>query len=301
MAPRSIWNGTVMFAEVVIPVKLYTAVEQHRIRFREVRISDGSAVKHERIGSESGEEIPSDQIARAYEAIPGEQIVFSDDDLVVASHIREKTIEIDTFVESREIDPIYYEKPYILGPQPGAEHAYRVLQDVLERGHKVGIGRFVLRSRERMVALGSHDGALGLFTMRFADELITRSELDPPKLPATTSAKELALARQLIDALADTWEPERHEDHYRDAVMQLIQQKAKGAEITPAPEPESKPSPNLMEALQQSIEASKSRGSSTTRRRRPAEPAADTERRPGTRAKKGADAKAGDRTKARKS
>jgi DNA end-binding protein Ku len=299
MAPRSIWNGTVMFAQVAIPVKLYTAVEQkERIRFREVRLSDGSRVRHRRIGSESGEEIPSEEIGRAYEAVPGEQIVLTDDDLVVASQTREKTIEIESFVDRSEIDPIYFERPYILGPQPGAEHAYRVLLDALGRRGKVGIGRFVLRSRERMVALGAEGGALRLFTMRFADELVQRTELDLPKLPDATSAKELALARQLIDTLAVEWEPDRHEDRYRGAVMDLIKQKATGAEITAAPEPEPEPAPDLMTALQQSIDERQSgRKPASTRRKRGDAPATTSQRKPGTRTS----AKSSSRSKAKKS
>jgi DNA end-binding protein Ku len=274
MAARSIWNGTLTFSEVAIPVKLYAAVEQRRIRFREVRISDGSRISHKRFGVESGEEVPSDQIGFAYEAKPGQSLTFTSDELATTSQTPPKTFEVDAFVPSKEIDPIYYDRPYILGPQPGGEHAYRVLHDALKRRQSVGIGRFVLRSREHLAAVMAYDDSLRLFTMHFADELVKRPELDVPSLPAAPAARELALAKTLIDTFAQTWEPERHEDHYRDEVMKLIEAKAGGSEIKAPSEPVQKPAPDLMDALKASIEERKSDGAAPRRRRAPSKSAA---------------------------
>jgi DNA end-binding protein Ku len=271
MALRSIWNGTITFSEVAIPVKLYAAVEQRRIRFREVRISDGSRIQHQRYGVESGKEIPSDQIGLAYETRGGDPVVFTRDELAVTPGTPDKTLALETFVASAEIDPIFYDRPYMLGPQPGGERAYRLLHDAITRRNVTGIGRFVLRSREHLAALAAHEDVLRLFTMRFADELVRRPELELPKLPAAPSGKELALAKQLIDTFAQTWEPEAEQDNYRERVMALIEAKAHGETIEAPAEPEAKPAPDLMDALRQSIEQRTSGGE--TRRKQGAKKA----------------------------
>jgi DNA end-binding protein Ku len=266
VAPRSIWNGTLAFGEVLIPVKIFSVVQQHRIQFREVRLNDGSKISHKRFGSDSGEEVPNERIRKAYETSPGHQVLLSDEEIAAATGPNPKTIQVEQFVPTAQIDPIYYEKPYVLGAQNGGERAYRVLHDALERSHRTGIGRFVLRSREQLVALAPRGPALGLYTMRFADELVRSSELDVPSLSATPSAKELEMAQRLIDTLAEPWEPEAFEDRYREAVMAVIKRKASGAEVAVAAAPEPKPTADLLGVLAQSIERS---GKGKAAKRRP--------------------------------
>ena len=265
MAPRSLWNGTIAFGEVLIPVKLFTAVEEHRIRFREVRMSDGCRIVHRRFGSESGEEVPSERIRKAFETSPGHQVLITDEELASALEPNPKTIRIDHFVKSAQIDPIYYERPYIVGAQNGGERGYRVLHDALARSGKAGIGRFVMRTREQLVALTVRGDALGLYTMRYADELVRPSELDVPSLSAKPSAKELTMAERLIDALAEPWEPGQYENRYRDAVMAVIERKAAG-ETVEAPAAAPKETPDLLAALRESIERS-GRGKAAAGRR----------------------------------
>jgi DNA end-binding protein Ku len=278
VAPRSIWNGTLAVGEVIIPVKIFSVVQQHRVQFREVRISDSSRIKHQRVNSESGEEVPSAEIRKAYEREDGRQVVLTDDEIAAAYGPRTKVIEIQHFTDAGQIDPIFYERPYMLGAQAGGEHAYSVLREALERSGKVGIGRFVLRTREQLVAVAPRGEALRLYTMRFADELVRGAELDLPSMAHKPTAKEIEMAERLIDALAGVWEPDRYEDRHRDVVMAVIEQKAAGRTVE-APETEApQPVPDLLAALTQSVEQRKSsRGAAPAtkaRRKTLAKPAA---------------------------
>jgi DNA end-binding protein Ku len=272
MAARSMWNGTVALGEVVFPVKLYSVAQEHRVRFREVHLSDSGRIMHRKVGSESGEEVPADRINKAYETRDGKQIVVTEEEIVAARGANSKVIEIEHFVAADEIDGIFYEKPYLIGAQEGGERAYRVFLSALERTGKVGIGRFTLRTREQLVALAPHGSALRLYTMRYADELVNSRELDVPSLSREPSSKELEMAKRLIETLEVPWEPERHEDRYRGAVMAVIESKAAGDEIKARPDAEPQPTPDLLAALQQSIEASgrrKQASTEKTKRRTP--------------------------------
>jgi DNA end-binding protein Ku len=264
------WNGTVAVGEVIIPVKVFSVVQPHRVQFREVRLSDGARIRHRRVGSESGEEVPAQEIRKAYERTDGQQVVMTDEEIAAAQGPKSKVIEIEHFTDGAQIDPVYYEKPYLLGAQSGGEHAYSVLRDALQRSGRVGIGRFTLRSREQLVALAPHGEALRLYTMRFADELIDGGDIDLPEMSREPSSKELQMAERLIDALADVWDPARYEDRHRDAVMAVIERKAAGGTID-IPEPQAaEPVPDLLAALQQSVEQSTRRTPSAPRRTPPA-------------------------------
>jgi DNA end-binding protein Ku len=252
---RSLWNGTVAFGEVIFPVKLYSVVQEHRVRFREVHLSDGGRIVHRRVGSESGLEVPNERIRKAYELSDGNQVVLEDDEIAAARGSNGKVIQIEHFTAGEAIDPVYYDRPYLLGAQPGGEHAYRVLLAALEQTGKVGIGRFTLRTREQLIAMAPHEDALRLYTMRFADELVPSSELDVPTASREPSARELDMAERLVDTLAQEWEPERYEDRHRDAVMALIEQKASGAEVQTRAAAEPTPTPDLLAALEQSLAA----------------------------------------------
>lgn len=273
MAPRSLWNGTLAIGEVIIPVKLFSVVQEHRVQFREVRLNDGSRIRHQRVGSESGEEIPSDQIRKSYERMDGSQVVLTDEEIAEARGPRTKVISIENFTQADEIDPVFYEKPYLLGAQSGGEHAYTVMREALQRSGRVGIGRFTLRTREQLVSVAPHGEALRLYTMRFADELVSRSELDVPEMAREPSAKEVEMAKRLIDALAAEWEPERFEDRHRQAVMAVIEAKAAGrkVEVPEVRQPET--APDLLAALTASVEQSAGRKRPKAPARRPQAPA----------------------------
>jgi DNA end-binding protein Ku len=247
------WNGTVAFGEVIFPVKLYSIVQERRVRFREVHLADGGKIVHRRFGSESGVEIPSERIRKAYEISEGNQVVLDDEEIAAARGPNTKVIGIEHFVGADQIDPLYYDRPYVLGAQDGGEHAYRVLHAALEKTQKVGIGRFMLRTREQLVALGAHEQALRLYTMRFADQLVSSSDLDIPTLSRKPTERELDMAERLVDSLAQTWEPERFEDRHRQAVMALIEQKAAGEELRVPEVHEPEETPDLIAALEASL------------------------------------------------
>jgi DNA end-binding protein Ku len=269
MAARSIWNGTVAFGEVNIPVKLFSAVEDHAVHFHEVRLRDGCRIVHRRVGSESGREVPGERIGKAYETSRGRQVVLEDEEIAAARGSRPKVIELEHFIDTEEIDPVYYDHPYILGAQEGAERAYHVLLAALERSGKVGIGRFVMPTREQLVALGPRGNALELYTMRFADEIVDRGDVKVPELSRKPAKKEIEMAKRLIDTLADEWTPSEHKDRYRQAVLDLIKTKAAGEKIhTPAYKP-AKPPADLLAALQESLD-SQPRTASKPRKRRAA-------------------------------
>lgn len=263
MAPRSMWNGTVAFGEVIFPVKLYSIVQERRVRFREVHLADGGRIVHKRFGSESGEEVPSERVRKAYEISDGNQVVLDEEEIAAARGANTKVIQIEHFVPGEQIDPVYYDRPYVLGAQEGGEHAYRVLLAALEQTKAVGIGRFMLRTREQLVALAAHDEALRLYTMRFADEVVSSSELDVPALSRQPTARELEMAERLVDTLAADWEPSEFQDRHRQAVMALIEAKAAGKEVEVQAAPEPEETPDLIAALEASL-------AGRSRRRQPA-------------------------------
>jgi DNA end-binding protein Ku len=259
--PRSLWNGTIAFGEVAIPVKLFAATEDHRIHFREVRLSDGCRIEHRLVGADSGREIKREKTQKAYETSGGKQVILTDDEIAAARGSRPKVIELEHFVAVEQIDPVYYDKPYVVGAQEGGQRGYGVLLAALERSGKVGIGRFVLRTREQLVALRPRGRALVLHTMRFADEVVDRRDLRVPPLRREPSAKEIEMAQRLVDTLATDWRAAKHRDRYTADVLALIRRKAKGEEIE-APEPEEREAPDDLSAA---LEASLSGGG---RRRR---------------------------------
>jgi DNA end-binding protein Ku len=259
VAPRSIWNGAVAFGELSFPVKLFSAVEDHAVHFHEVRLSDGCRIVHRRVGSESGREVPAERIGKAYETSRGHQVVLED----------EKVIELEHFVEAAQIDPVYYDHPYILGAQPGGERAYRVLLAALERSGKVGIGRFVMRTREQLVAVGPRRKALELYTMRFADEVVDHADLDVPALRRAPAKKEIEMARRLIDTLAGEWRASEHKDRYRASVLNLIERKAAGKDIEPSEHEPPKPPDDLLAALQASLDSPSRKRPAKRRSKRP--------------------------------
>lgn len=269
MAPRSIWNGTLAFGEVSIPVKLFSAVEDHTVHFREVRLSDGCRIVHRRVGSQSGREVPAELIAKAYETSRGRQVVLEDQEIAAARGTRPKVIGLEHFIETAQIDPVYYNRPYILGAQPGGERAYRVLLSALQRSGKVGIGRFTMRTREQLVAVGPREQALELYTMRFADEIVHHTDLKSPTLSRAPTKQEIEMAKRLIEMLAAEWNADEHKDRYRASVLALIERKAAGKEIKLPPREPSRPPENLLTALQRSVDDHPRKRSFKARRKHP--------------------------------
>jgi DNA end-binding protein Ku len=281
MAARSIWNGVVAFGDVVIPVKLFSAVQERSVHFHEVRVSDGCRIVHRRVGVDSGRDVPAERIGKAYETSRGHQVVLEDQEIAAARGSRPKVIDIEQFVAEAEIDPVYYDHPYILGAQDGGEHAYRVLHGALTRTHTAGIGRFVMRTREQLVALAPRGKALEMYTMRFADEVVDHRDLDFPALGREPSGKETEMARRLVDTLAESWQPARLKDRYRDDIMAVIERKAGGEEVKAPEHKPVEPPTDLFAALEESVRSEAHRRATTQSKRRkpPAKTAGKTKAR----------------------
>jgi DNA end-binding protein Ku len=264
MAARSIWNGTVTFGAVAIPVKLFSATESRTLAFKEVRAADGARISHKRIGATSGEEVPFAEIEKGFDT-GSDTVVLTKEEVSAADGTRPKVIEIERFVRGDEIDPVFYDKAYHLGSGKGGDHAYRVLLAALERSGRVGIGRLVLRSREQLVALRPIHGALGLQTMRFHDELIAPSDLEVPEMKKAPGAKEVQMAGTLVEMLSGDWDATAHHDTYREAVLQLIEAKAGGQTVQRAA-PKEATSDGLAKALEASLAALKDSAATKPRR-----------------------------------
>jgi DNA end-binding protein Ku len=252
MAPKSIWNGTISFGLAAVPIKLYSATESKTVSFNEVHVSDGARIEHKRVCSKEGKEVPFKQVVRGYEVSEGKYVVLEKDEVAAAAGGRGKVIELEEFVPEGEIDPIFFEKTYYVGSRDETE-PYRVLQAALEKSGRVGIGRFTFHNREYLAAVRNLDGVLALHTMRFHDEVVHADDLDPPKPGKGPSKREVEMAGKLVKSLHRKFKAQDYEDTYREAVLELIERKAKGEELAPdEPEPEEEPD-DLAAALQASL------------------------------------------------
>jgi len=258
---RAIWSGSISFGLLNVPVKLYSAVARRGISLREIRESDGARIRHRRVAEGTDEEVPYEKIQKAFEITSGNYVPLSKEEMAALAPEKTRAIEVQDFVDLEEIDPIYFDSPYYLGPADGAEKAYSLLANAMERSGKVAIARFVFRNKEHLAAIRAGNGVLTLTTMRFADEVVAPEELDdvlPEKTPKVNK-KEQEMAQQLIDSLSTDFQPDAYRDEYREQLMALIERKAEGKEIVApeAEEPQATKAPDLMAALEQSIAAVK--------------------------------------------
>lgn len=257
MPPRSIWNGAIAFGAVTVPIKVYGAVEDHSIRFREVHMTDGAPIAHKLVDPTTGEEVPREEVVKGYEVEPGEWVEVTNDEIKGADQPKRKAVELERFVCDDQIDPVFYDKPYNLGPQAGAERGYALLAAALERTKRAGVGRVVLRTREQVVALRSSGGVLRMHTMHAPDEIVHAKDLDVPKPSKKPSEREVKMAQALVSSLETEFEPERYRDTYRERVLELIRRKAEGKAIE-VPEPaRPEPTDDLFAALEASVKAVK--------------------------------------------
>jgi len=262
---RAIWSGTISFGLLSVPVKLYSAVARRGISLREIRESDGARIKHRRVAEGTDEEVPYGEIVKAFEIAPDRYVPIGKDEIATLAPEKTRAIEVQDFVDLDQIDPIYFDSPYYLGPSEGAEKAYSLLARAMQKSGKVAIARFVFRNKEHLAALRPGDGVLTLTTMRFADEVVAPTELEDvlPQDEQKVAKKEVAMAEQLIESLTTDFDPGAYRDEYREQLLALIERKAEGKEVVTAPateEPKPTAAPDLMSALEQSIAAVKDRG-----------------------------------------
>ena len=251
--PRSIWNGTIGFGLVYVPVKVFSATESKTVRFREVHVTDGAKIEHRRICPKEDKEVDYKDVVKGYEVKKGEWVEITDDELAAAAGSQSKLIDVDHFVPASDIDPVFYERTYHLGAGDDGEEAYALLHAALEKADRAAVGRWVFHNRERTVIVRALDGALALHTMRFADELADASDFKLPRVQRKPSEKEIKMASALVDGLHKKFKPSDYEDSYRKAVLKVIDRKASGKEIEPPDEDEPEESDDLAAALEASL------------------------------------------------
>jgi DNA end-binding protein Ku len=271
---RAIWSGSISFGLLNVPVKLYSAVARRGIALREVRESDGARIRHRRVAEGTAEEVPYEEIVKAFEISPDRYVPLSKDELAALDPEKTRAIEVQDFVELGEIDPIYFDSPYYLGPAEGAERAYSLLARAMEESGKVAIARFVFRNKEHLAAIRPAGGVLSLTTMRFADEVVPPAELEDvlPAEEPKVGKREVEMAEQLIESLSRDFDPAAYRDEYREELLALIERKAEGEEVLTAPAPEAPAptrAPDLMAALEESIAAVQGRREAKTRKAAP--------------------------------
>jgi DNA end-binding protein Ku len=266
--PRSIWNGTVAFGLVRVPVKLYSATESKRIPLRERHAEDGAAIEHRRLCSKEGREVPYSEIVKGYEVSEDSYVVLTKEEVAAAEGPEAHVVEIEHFVDREQIDPAYYERSYYVGPGKLGEEPYRLLHAALDRSARAGIGRFVFHNKAHLVAIRAVEDVIVLHTMRFADELASGEELEPATPEKRPSKLELDTAQLLLAQLDAKFEPESYANTYRDAVMAMIEKKAKGEAIEAPESLQVTPEGDLLGALEASLaQSGASRGKGAAKKR----------------------------------
>jgi DNA end-binding protein Ku len=265
--PTTIWTGSISFGLVTVPVKLTPAVKTRDVSFNQLEEGTGARIRLRRVSEQTGDEVTPDKIVKGYEIEKGRYVVVEKDELDSLRPKASHTIEIEDFVDLASIDPVYFEKSYVLAPEYGgaADKPYVLLLRALERAGRVGIGRFVLRTKPHLVAIRPRAGVLSLETLFFGDEVRDASRVVPAEGYVRISDRELQLAEDLVGMLATEWDPSAYADTYRQELLSLIGSKAP----TRTPDREEEPEPArtseaeaLMDALRRSVEQAK-------RRRRP--------------------------------
>jgi DNA end-binding protein Ku len=300
---RAIWSGSISFGLLNVPVKLYSAVARRGISLREIRESDGARIRHRRVAEGTDEEVPYEKIIKAFEITPDRYVPLSKDEMASLDPKKTRAIEVQDFVDIAEIDPIYFDSPYYLGPADGAEKAYSLLAQAMEKSGKVAIARFVFRNKEHLAAIRPGDGVLTLTTMRFADEVVPPAELDDvlPTEQPKIGKREVDMAEQLIDSLTRDFDPSLYRDEYREELLAMIERKAAGEEVMAAPQEEREPTkaPDLMAALEQSIADVKGKREGKSAAKKPAKKRATKAKKPAAKKRSASTPKSSAKTRSR--
>ena len=278
---RAIWKGSISFGLVNIPIALYPATRREELKFRLLRKSDLSPVNYKRVAEKDGREVSWDQIVKGYEYEKGKYVVLKDEDFQRVDLEATQTVDIKDFVDQEEIDPMFFYKPYYLEPQKGGDKAYALLRDSLKDTKKVGVAKVVIKTRQYLAGVKPEDGVLVLELMHFADELADPEKLHLPK-KMEVGKREMSMAKSLIDGMTSKWEPEKYKDDYREALMEVIEEKveAGGKEIEEKPRKAPKPTKviDLVSVLQKSLEQTggkkKAAAKSRKKQKQPAKKAA---------------------------
>jgi DNA end-binding protein Ku len=254
--PRALWTGSISFGLVNVPVQLVSAARDLDYHFNELHEKDKVRIEQRRFCSKEDAEVMYEEVAHSYD-LDGKQVVVTDAELGSVEPRKTRTIDIEAFVELAEVDPIYFDHPYLIvpaGESEGTMRAYRLLVEVMGRTERAALGRFVMRTKEYLAAIRAREGGLTLSTMLFHDEVRPTKPIagGGKKKPAK---KELDRAIALIEALSTDWDPKTYEDCYRERLRRVIEDKRKHRTIeAPQPEKEPPPAPDLMDALQRALD-----------------------------------------------
>src|SRR2546428_12605748 len=276
---RPMWSGSISFGLVSVPVKLFSATSPKEVRFHMLHDKDGGRIQQKRVCAIDGEEVPWEHIVKGFEVSKGRYVTVARKELDAFAPKAARSIDIEDFVDLARIDPIYYDHSYYLVPDRGAARPYALLREAMKSTGKVGIGQFVLRTKQYLAAVRPVGKALALSTMLYADEVVDQGEVEGlPGAEAKPREKELQMAEQLVESLAAEFDPKKYRDTYREEVLALLEKKAEGQEIVAEPadeEPRGKVV-NLMDALAKSLAAARKGGAPEAgeRRHRPEPPQA---------------------------
>ena len=255
---RPIWKGAISFGLVSIPITLYPATRREELRFHFLRKSDLSPINNKRVAEADGKEVAWEDIVRGYQYEKGKFVVLNDDDFSRVDMEATQTVDIQEFVEVAEINPMFFSKPYYMEPGKGGDKAYALLREVLGGTKKVGISKVVIKTREHLAAVKAQGDALVLELMHFSGEIIDSDELHVPG-DVNLAKKESDMAKQLVESMTGKWNPESYKDDYREALMEVIEEKvaAGGKEVARGKKAKSVKATNvidLVSVLQQSIQ-----------------------------------------------
>jgi DNA end-binding protein Ku len=261
---RAIWSGSINFGLVSIPVGLYSATDDHTIHFHQFQRGTADRIRYQRINERTGKEVDYADIVKGAEVGGGDYVIVEPEELDAIAPDRSRSIDITSFVDLDEIDPVHFQKTYWLAPA-GEQYTrpYALLLEAMARTNRAGIATFVMRGKEYLTAIRADEGVLALQTLFFADEIRNPAdELDNLPRGATAGGKELDMAKTLIESMSGPWHPQDYHDTYTERVERLIDDKRRGREIvTEAEPPEPTEMSDLLEALQRSISSVKRKAS----------------------------------------
>jgi len=253
---RAIWKGSISFSLINIPIALYPATRREELKFRLLRAKDLSPVNYKRVAEADGKEVPWEEIVKGYEYEKGKFVVLKEEDFKRADIEATQSVDIIDFVKLDEINPIFFDKPYYLEPEKRGEKAYALLRDALKQTERVGIAKVVIKTRQHLAAVKPQKNLLALELMHFAEEIVDAADLKIPEKPEV-GARELTMAKDLIEKMSDKWDANKYTDDYRHALLDVIHKKVESGGKTPAARGAAKKPTNvvdLVSVLQESLE-----------------------------------------------
>jgi DNA end-binding protein Ku len=256
---RAIWKGSISFGLVYIPIAVYPATREEKLSFRQLRATDLSPIRYKKVAEVDQKEVTADQIVKGFEYERGRYVIMKEEDFAKVRIESTHSIDITDFVDLTQVDPKFFYKPYFLEPQKGGEKAYALLHKALAGTGKIGIAKVVISNREYLASVKPDGLFLVLDLMHFASEILAPEELKNGSATAITD-KELKMAQSLVESMSTPWEPEKYRDEYRNAMMEIIEQKAQHKEVPKKPAPAMRTTNvvDLVKVLQESLNRNQS-------------------------------------------